>query len=308
MHCNEMNGPAEAGGTEFTHLAFSDESQHNTGRYRSIATVSIPASFYPAANSHLAAVLSKCGIRELKWEKLRTARERFAALAFVNWAVSSAAASMLQLDVLLWDVEDRRHKIKGRDDNSNLQRMYYHLFKHVLHKWPREKSWGVYPDEQSSINWKQLYGFTHRYGVRDILTGRRIGFSRGYAIEELLPRDSAEESLVQLADVFAGMAVFTRTSYAEYINWLPCAFEQMWLFPGERPKVSGSHQERWNVVTAFLRLCNAHGLNVHFHESKGLRSLSKFEPINFWWYEPQHKDDKAPVRARRRRSTKREAS
>ncbi len=272
MHCNEMNGPAEAGGTEFTHLAFSDESQHNTGRYRSIATVSIPASFYPAANSHLAAVLSKCGIRELKWEKLRTARERFAALAFVNWAVSSAAASMLQLDVLLWDVEDRRHKIKGRDDNSNLQRMYYHLFKHVLHKWPREKSWGVYPDEQSSINWKQLYGFTHRYGVRDILTGRRIGFS------------------------------------SEYINWLPCAFEQMWLFPGERPKVSGSHQERWNVVTAFLRLCNAHGLNVHFHESKGLRSLSKFEPINFWWYEPQHKDDKAPVRARRRRSTKREAS
>ena len=43
----------------------------------------------------------------------------------MDFVIEQALQGALGEDVLTWDTEDSRHKIKGRDDIANLQRMYY---------------------------------------------------------------------------------------------------------------------------------------------------------------------------------------
>ncbi len=91
------------------------------------------------------------------WSKLRSARERFAALNMLDYMLEKARSNLLRVDVITWDVEDSRHKIQGRSDIRNLRRMYYFLFKDVLGKrWPAEAIWQIYPDESSTNPWSHL--------------------------------------------------------------------------------------------------------------------------------------------------------
>ena len=63
----------------------------------------------------------------------------------------------LRVDILIWDMDDSRHKNSGRDDNENLSRMYYHLIQNTLSKgWDKGSTWLLVPDHQSSINWRTL--------------------------------------------------------------------------------------------------------------------------------------------------------
>ena len=62
-----------------THIACSDESNWSFGRYRSIALVTAQAEHFEAFTNELLALLKDSGINEFKWERLKTARDRFAA-------------------------------------------------------------------------------------------------------------------------------------------------------------------------------------------------------------------------------------
>lgn len=293
-----------------SHIAFADEKGYNIGRYRGISLVSIESRHVDSCRKDLNRLLCESDVREFKWEKLGSARERFAAIKLLDFAIEKINNQIMRIDTLTWDTEDSRHKVIGRDDIANLQRMYYRLFKDVLcNKWPDGNTWLLCPDENTALEWNRVrdflgYASSKTEIRRDLLTHGKfiLRLKREFKIEDIKPCESHEEPLVQLADLCAGLAVYSRTSYDRYENWLAKNSDQGTLFRNEKAssiKLSKSDQERCLVLAEFNKKCKNKKLGVSLKRERGLKTFDHSKPINFWWYEPQHEDDKAPCKNRK---------
>jgi hypothetical protein len=148
-----------------THIAYGDESFHNRGHYRSIAIVTLEADASVTLSQTVRSLLDESEVKEFKWQKLRQARERFAAQKLLGFVIEQTSRGALRVDVLTWDTEDSRHKIKGRDDIANLQRMYYHLFKNALKRWAGDNTWILYPDQNSALGWESVQDYLDIAGL-----------------------------------------------------------------------------------------------------------------------------------------------
>jgi YD repeat-containing protein len=291
---------------EPTHIIFADECHYNIGRYRGIAVVSMGLADMLRLGEELRTIISSSAIREFKWEQLRNARMRFAALKMIDLAIKSARAGTLRIDALTWDIYDNRHQVIGRDDNANLQRMYYHLFKNVLmRRWPRGTVWHLLPDENTAIQWSQLSSFLDNAGSRTDMThnlltgGLVVSLRQEFSVYKITPCESHEEPFVQMADLFAGLAVYSRQEYGVYERWhKDNAPRQVSFFqePQEVNTFSNSEKERCSVMHELSVKCKGARLGVSLQTHRGLRTLDPTSPINFWWYASQSESDKAPLR------------
>lgn len=295
-------------GTGITHVGFSDESNWNKGHFRSLGLVTAPLEALDDLNQRLTQLLAESDVREFKWQDLRQARHRFAAEKMCDFAVQAACKHTLRVDVLVWDIQDGRHKVAARDDTANLQRMYYHLFRNVLRaRWPDSAVWGLYPDEHTAMDWNTVQDCLEIVAdrsevVRSLFTeGRfRVRLRREFGLEEINSVSSCEHPLLQLADLFAGMAVFSRDRFDAYQAWLAAKDPQSLLFEDrkEAPDASRSSSERFSVLRYFDDACKRRKLGVSLKSERGLWTPKPENPLNFWMYEPQHPEDKAPTKVR----------
>ena len=260
-----------------THLAFADEAYRDQGRFRSVACVSMPRGLYTHnTNSILdARTISS----ELKWLKINGGRRlQDAELVFSN-IVELAIHQQIRVDVLIWDTEDSRHKIQHRDDIDNLQKMYRFLFRDVVGKrWGRSiKGWLVYVDEQ---------------GLRspDILEDD-LRKSHQVALKEI---HSTDWIFVQVADLFAGIEVFSHLKFDEYKVWQlqPKQSGQHFLpgFPFPKDNSSGVDSYRFRLLQYANDLFKENRMYVSLESYNGFRSIRHMNEqctINFWQYTPQ---------------------
>lgn len=287
-----------------THVGFSDESNWNTGRFRSLGLVTCALSSLKDLEAQLGNLLRESNVSEFKWKWLESARERFAAEKMCRLAVEEAYARRLRVDVLVWDIQDSRHSIPGRDDIANLQRMYYHLFRNVLRaRWPNDAVWRLHPDEHTAINWETVQDVLMTAALRVEEVGFsseaglfRLKLRRDFGLEQIMPVSSKEHPLLQLADLFAGLAVFSREQFHEYQRWLSVHGGQRVPCEEESVELPRRMQERFRVLRKFDCLCKNYKMGVSLKTKKGLWTPKPENPINFWIYEPQHPDDKAPRR------------
>jgi len=292
---------------EPTHFAYADECQFNIGRYRGIGLITLARRDQERVNRELVALLAESNVDELKWEKVRSAKYRFAALKATDYALHQAAAGVMRVDVLVWDILDSRHDIQGRDDLQNLQRMYYHLFRNVLlNRWPVGSNWHLFPDEHTAVDWRNMEGILENSGSRleaenNLLTGGKLQLRlrRDFGIVDITPVRSHEVAGVQLADLFVGLAVYSRTSYdtfeQEKLGRDKCQeFFSFGFEPAVQP--SNADVERCKVLAEVNANCKDRKMGVSLKTHRGLRTLNPESPVNFWWYQPQHETDRAPVR------------
>jgi hypothetical protein len=294
---------------KITHVGFADESNWNTGRFRSLGLVTTSTGSLTHLDNKLRAVLDESNVSEFKWNDLGGARERFAAEKLCCFVADKACNACLRIDVLVWDIEDSRHIVANRDDMANLERMYYHLFRNVMRaRWPNDALWRLHPDEHTGLDWRTMQSCLAAKGTllkadRSLLTGGEVAheWRREFGIEEIQPVSSANQPLIQLADLFSGLAVFSRAKYGEYEQWEEDTSPQGKLFEYGKPaeKASARSEERFAVLAHFDHRCKAHKLGVSLKSCRGLRTLDGKNPINFWWYEPQHPEDKAPQKGER---------
>lgn len=285
-----------------SHVAYSDESYHNRGRYRSIAVVTLEAGRSESFDGVLCDLLRDCQVNEFKFQKLRQARYRFAAQKIADFVVERALCGALRVDAVIWDIEDSRHKILGRDDVANLQRMYYHLLKNALGRWPGDNSWALYPDRNSALNWEVVSDYLGIAGAalsssiqEPTLFRDRLG--QEFCIEEIQEADSKGNPLCQVADLLAGMSVFSRQRFTAYRCWKDQQRRQLRLFPDDTAvSLSNSDEERCRVLEYLNASCKEHKLGVSLKTRQGLWTPDPTNPINFWFYEPQHPEDEAPKR------------
>jgi hypothetical protein len=292
--------------TAVTHVGFSDESHWNRGRFRSLGLVTVPARALAGLEQQLGTLLTDSSVSEFKWKELDGARGRFAAQKMCDFAVKAACEHDLRVDVLMWDVQDSRHNIVGRDDIANLQRMYYHLFRNVLRvRWPDNAVWRLHPDEHTAMDWDTVQDCLENVAVRfeverSLFTqGQlRIRLRRDFGVEEIRPGSSQQHRLLQLADLFAGMTVFSRDQFDAYQAWLAAKSKQSRLFEDseEIADPSRSARARFPVLRHFDECCKQRKLGVSLRTKRGLWTPKPENPLNFWMYEPQHSEDRAPTK------------
>jgi len=291
---------------QITHVGFSDESNWNQGRFRSLGLVTTSHNQLGILNKDLQKILAESNVSEFKWKKLTGAKERHATKKLIDFAVSQVCGGNLRIDVLIWDIEDSRHKVQRRNDIANLQRMYYHLFRNVLRmRWPNNAVWQLNPDEHTAIEWDTiqdcLVNVSERVEVENnLFTGTKFTYrlQKEFGIRTIKPVNSQQEPLLQLADMFAGLAVFSREKFEEYKQWLQNKSAQLQLFDDsqKQEKISRSSIERFEVLRELNRKCKHHKLGVSLCSSKGLLTHDPAKPLNFWLYEAQDPKDKAPTK------------
>ncbi len=113
----------------------------------------------------------------------------------------------VRIDVIVWDLHDGRHTIRGRDDTENTYRMYYHVICNIARRHGIGE-WNLYPDENSNSKWEDVEYFLTRTKLIRLRGGlRQLVFeNRDYiAIGNISEKESHEEPLVQGDDIFVGL-------------------------------------------------------------------------------------------------------
>lgn len=208
----------------------------------------------------------------------------------------------LRIDVIVWDTEDARHQIEDRDDVANYERMYYHLHRNLMSRRSPGGRWHLRPDKQGSIDWPALKRFLQVAGPR---ASRQLALhpelaalrSRVVSLEE---RDSRTAPLLQVADLFAGIAAYTANRRTVVRRLLAARGNELDLGLTEATSPSKTDRRRFRLLRHLEDRCKTLGLGASLRAEGSFVTRDPRSPINFWPYRPQHADDRAPRRSDRR--------
>lgn len=279
------------------YYAYSDESHHSQGHYRSIALVQIDKDKINNIENKLNRILIKYGIKieSFKWTNIKTKNEYHALRDLLNYLLPLLEKRLIKIEVIIWHIQDSRHSVLKRDDTTNLSMMYDKLIKDFVerHLKKRDKLY-LYADQTDSMNWEEL---------QQILFNQKLSIT--YHIEEfdiiaegfkVIIKESSTQSepLIQIADIFAGMAC---TSYKDFETY------KHWAYPEQYGKKSDKHHSnrdkyRFKIYKIVSSWNNRRGININLRLTKGFCTdrIHSSSAVNFWFYRPQHSKDKAPTK------------
>lgn len=246
-----------------THLAFCDETRYNVGRVRGLGMASAPATEVARLEGELAALLAASNVTECKWEKVRSARGGFAAGKLLRWALDRAQEGELRVDTLTWEAESDAQRTAALPYRARLRQMEARLLGDILpRRWPADARFVVVPDEQGVIAWGALAAELPR-------------------VERIVPGRSQDHPLIQLADLFAGLAAYSRERYATYDRWLTLPSDARVM-----ADLSASDRVRCRLLDDFFTECKYRRLGVSLRTNWGLRTYdAAAAPLGFWWAE-----------------------
>ena len=108
---------------------------------------------------------------------------------------------------------------------------------------------------------------------------------------------SEDTPMSQLADLFAGMAPYSRERAPLLKQLQDENSRQEFLFGTHLTQCpSEGDRERFKVINHLHRRCSSLGLDISFDSLGYLRTWEPKQAVNFWHYEPQHPLDKAPTK------------
>lgn len=282
------------------YVAYADES--GTGeQFTSIASFSCRSDALSSVNDRLLGMLSESDVGEFKWQKLKDAKYRHCAIKLVDAVWDLLDKADARVDVLVWDNHDSRHSIPGRDNTANFGRMFFHVHSQALKRRPRNSTWRIFPGERVEIAWDTVLDCLAAVGRRlEYVDSPLFGgfFTEPYyAIKEFRQVQSHEEPCCQLADLFSGLAVFSRTNYDSYSKWLAYSSTNLALWDELPIRLSNREENRFLLLQYFDSGCKSRSLGVSLKTSRYLNTPRPSNPINFWHYAPQHEFDRAPTRS-----------
>jgi hypothetical protein len=288
--------------------AYSDESGTFHRRYQAIGVVSGPLAILLKLSQLLKDILDNHGISEVKFTEIGTHGPKVvAAREFIRCVLKGyASRGTLRIDVLLWDTHDSRCAVRSRDDVANLERMYHKVLTHAGRQW-NQIEWNLHPDINSQIDWNKIAGFlskTRLYRAKpNLLTLFEDEESvREFQFNKIEPKESSEEPLIQLADLFAGLVRFSREEGEQCVQWLDsCQARNQPALPGfkdeeEPDETTLTKLNRFKLVGEVDNLCKRRKMRGSLRTRNYLWTPDPTYPLNFWHYEPQHQYDKAPVK------------
>lgn len=283
---------------------FSDESSSKSKRYNSVCALSIKSSVFDQLLNDLKEILDKYNITEIKFSETKTHKPKVeCAREFILTAIKYASDNKLRIDVIIWDMQDTRHSIQGRDDEENFKRMYFHLLRNVVERWKIFQC-NFYPDEKSTFNYNEITTYLNStiYPRKEpfiikLFKEERINFN----FLEVIPQKSEQNPLIQLADLFAGFGCFSRENADAFKKWkLKRNNVNNYDLFEDCNKVEENEREaiknRFHIIELIKSECEKSGISISLDTNGYLKTFNPKEKINYWHYEPQGDYDKAPKR------------
>lgn len=230
------------------------------------------------------------------------------AHAFLQHGIETVASSDLRFDTIIWDLHSPRHRIIGRDDAENYGRMAYHLLvqiakRHGVHEWE------FYPDAGANIDWETVCDYIAMTSVDGPARTRpRVEHLVQVPVPnvsvELQPLDSSDERLIQLADLLAGSACFSREQDGGCADWFRGKWQEksgqcqldFGLANDGDANVSRGKTAKYDTVCHLYEVCKRCKLGVSLRTCGYIRTPDGDNPVNFWHWEEQHSEDIAPTR------------
>lgn len=279
------------------YVVFTDESQITASRFQCLSAFSLHRTAWKDAQECIKGILSSSNVSEFKWQKLKNAKYYFCAEKMIEYLFANLQKLNIRLDVLVWDTHDSRHRIQGRNDMANYERMFFHLLSSSMRRRPKKAKWDIRPDQRGGIDWNTIRDCLSAKGKQQDFHHSLFGSfisDQHFTIESFEEQCSKAEPLIQMADLFSGLAVFSKDTYTNYVKWkqqkAPSLFEQ------ETVLFSNGEEFRFKLLDQFNSKCKAGKYGVALDSKQCLFTYDANNPINFWHYEPQHDNDKAPVR------------
>lgn len=275
------------------YIAFSDESNYNKGKYRSVSLVVLHETEFNQINNKLNFILNKYGlnIKTFKWNNLKSNSKLIALKELLTYLFGLMLDGSLRIHVIIWDIEDSRHDVVGRDDITNLSMMYYKLIKNFVKDNLYDKeTLTIYADRNDALDWENLEDIFLNDGVFNIaadglitLMDKKVFFTES---------NTKENPLIQIADIFAGMGRSSYEDYDQYEFWSP---GQQTLIPFE-DNLSNKQQYRFQLYKMVDEWAKENKLGISMKKYRGFKTLVYYKkgPLNFWLYAPQHSEDQAP--------------
>jgi len=283
------------------YCGWSDESSHNKGDFRAIGMISHPYRVRGKLEENINRIIDsvankyKNSRRELKWSRIDKFRFR-AYKSIIDYFLEKAKQRQVRLDVLRWDIKDpRHHDVLGRDDNKNLQMMYYKLLYNVISRRWQRGHWTFFPDENGIIDWDEL--------KLDLDNGiSKVNLKEELNIKIIKEVNSKNNVLIQVADLFTGLSIFSKDKFSLYMkckDYMDWKNGQQRLVPlkNDFSKISNKNKMRLKILYYFNKKCKRLKMGVSLEKKRGLWTPDpRNTNINFWHYEPQVEEDKAPTK------------
>ena len=167
---------------------------------------------------------------------------------------------------------------------------------------PKNTAWHLFPDELVEINWETARRCLSAQGkkrelVESPLFGKFFNDAH-YKVLNLEQVASCNTPCCQIADLFTGLALFSKTHYNKYQLWCDKESLSFGFYEEEEQSLSNSEEERFKVLRTFNSKCKINKVGVSLNKWRCLRTRDHRSPLNFWHYESQHVFDKAPVKAK----------
>lgn len=277
--------------------AYSDESGINVGdRYTSVCVVSGEAEALNYLRDKLRETLRNNNVCEVKFSKIRRYGSPYtkAAVGFIGCVVNECAIyNRVRIDTMTTDNEC----LNGEDYDSvsepDLMGMSYQVLSNVGRTWGCTQ-WGFYPDENPRVNWSEWGSCLSMTSTLTAEWGEKPFIGRSdedaqFEFSEVKELNSVEEPLIQVADLFAGMARFSHEDNGDRAEWVERSrdatqgklIESMARDKGNIPR---SRKGRYRVIGELYSLCHRYGLYVSLTGENDLRVWGTQSPINFWDY------------------------
>lgn len=279
------------------YFAFTDESNHSDGDYRSIALLEVHEDLIWEVQSKFLSILNKYNIKKItsfKWKKIQNKNKSNALNELLKYLFLLLEEEQIKIEIIIWNIHDSRHEITGRDDSKNLSYMYDKLIKDFVKRNLKDYDHlYIYSDQIDSIDWNELEEIIFNQDIEiktyiesfDIIVG-----SKKVHIQESTTKD---DPLIQIADIFAGL---TKSSFLDYDRY------EIWLTPGQQTlfgppkKISNRDKYRFPIYKLIYEWGKDNKYGISLNSTRGFVSHDLKSPLNFWLYEPQHENDKAPKR------------
>lgn len=280
-------------------VIFSDESGiDRRNRFGAICTISGPREVLLKLHSELNKVLDSYKRSDFGFSKVKGRKNLNLAKELVDIGLKYIHSKKIWIHILIWDKNDDRHRVQGRDDNANLARMYYHIIKQVHIDWRNIDDWSFYPDQFSAIDWSDdVIKFIRNTKFCEdpnlFESEPLVRFPEYLKVEE---KDSKVMSIIQLSDLFAGIVRASRDKNQEFEAFLEIISNQLELFKNDSVSISNNLEPKLELLKYFREESSKLRLGVNFSVNKYFATFNKKNNIFIWHYSSQGDYDKAPVK------------
>ena len=283
-------------------IIFSDESGHDSdNRYGAICTVSGHRKNLIELHKTLEKIIVSFNKNEIKFKEVKGGLKLNIAKQFIVEGLNQIHLKNIRVHIIVWDKHDKRHTVQNRCDNENLKRMYYKILKEVKIDWKYLNNWSFYPDELTSINWKddiiKYIENTKLYNESDLF--KSVSNFRFPNYQNAIEKNSELMFNIQLADLFAGIVRNSREKNIEYGVFIKSNQNQISIFEDVTINISPNLKPKLELMQHFKDECSKRNLGVSFSKNNYFDTHSKRTNISIWHYSPQSELDKAPTKLKK---------